>query len=134
MFLWYADSTIRLEPMRRVNLPIRPSRRDGRGRGWSRPRGPTCSAFTRWQVSQVQAYSAGLPRSEGEPAHQGRRLVPANVASERAVVALLENAMLQVAAIGDAEPVCFALTAPKEQTTPDQERASRWSSCGWGHR
>ena len=51
---------------------------------------------------------AGFPRPEGEPAYQGRRLV----ASERRVVALLENAMSQVAAIGDAEPVGFALAAP----------------------
>ena len=60
--------------------------------------------------------------------------MPAKVASERGVVALLEDAMSQVTTIGDAEPVCFALAAPIEQTTPDQERASRWSSSGWGHR
>jgi hypothetical protein len=71
---------------------------------------------------------AGLPRPEGEPSHQGRRLVPTEVASERGVVALLENAMAQVTTIGDAEPVCFALAASIEQTTWDQEGASRWSS------
>jgi hypothetical protein len=69
---------------------------------------------------------ASLPRPEGED----RRLVPAKVASERGVVALLENAMSQMATIGDAEPVGFALAAPIEQTTPDQERAPRWSSRG----
>jgi hypothetical protein len=77
---------------------------------------------------------AVLPRPEGESAYQGRRLVPAEVASERGVVALLENAKPQVAAIGDAKPVGFALASPIEQTTPDQERATRWSSRGWSHR
>ena len=61
-------------------------------------------------------------------------LVPAKVASERRIVALLENAMSQVAAIGDAKPVGFALASPIEQTTPEQECASCWSSDGWSHR
>jgi hypothetical protein len=77
---------------------------------------------------------AGLPRPEGEPANQGRSLVPAKMASKRGFMALLEYVMSQVAAIGDAEPVCCALAAPIEQTTSDQERSSRWSSCGWSHR
>ncbi len=63
-------------------------------------------------------------KPEGKPAYQGRRLVQAKVASERGVVALLENAKSQAAAIGDAEPVCFALAPTIEQTMQDQERAS----------
>jgi hypothetical protein len=78
---------------------------------------------------------AGFPRPEGEPAYQGRCLVPAEVASERRVVALLENAMSQVAAIGDAEPVGFALAAPIQQThcirnTPPAGRAVG-GATGW---
>ncbi len=75
---------------------------------------------------------ADLPRPGGEPAHQGRHLVPTKVASERGVVALLENAMSQMTTIRDAEPACFALAAPIDKSHR-KERASRWSSRGWGH-
>ena len=82
--------------------------------------------------ANIGGHIASLPRPEGEPADQRRRLVSSEVPTQRGVVALREDAPPQTTPVRHAEPVRLTLPPAVEQATANNEGAARRARCRGG--
>ena len=91
-------------------------------------------ALTGVTGADILADIARLAWPEREPSGQTGRLVSTEVPTKMGVMTLPEDALTKATPIGNAQPICFALTTAVEQPTPDQKGPSRRPGGRWGNR
>ncbi len=104
-----------------------PQRCDGRGRGWSSPRGQQCSALVRrhvWHERTCSATLTSLPTQKARRRTSNPVLARPKFPPERAVVALAEHLRTQPTACGDTDAVRLTLPAAVQQAATHQAATS----------